>query len=105
MIETILTSSVLILFLTGLRYLLRGKINLRLQYALWALVALRLLLPPGGQVLMDRGCHKSVYRALALLDGRPTYLYPGCLEPFHAAAPVTAEAVDAALCATRSGTS
>lgn len=61
--------------------------------------ALRLLLPPGGQVLMDRGCHKSVYRALALLDGRPTYLYPGCLEPFHAAAPVTAEAVDAALCA------
>ena len=45
MIETILTSSVLILFLTGLRYLLRGKINLRLQYALWALVALRLLLP------------------------------------------------------------
>ncbi len=45
MIETVITSSALILVITGLRYLLRGKISLRLQYALWALVALRLLLP------------------------------------------------------------
>ncbi len=43
--ETVITSSALILVITGLRYLLRGKISLRLQYALWALVALRLLLP------------------------------------------------------------
>ncbi|QIB68945.1 DUF4825 domain-containing protein [Aminipila butyrica] len=45
MIETIITSSALILMITALRYLLRGKISLRLQYALWLLVAIRLLLP------------------------------------------------------------
>lgn len=45
MIETIITSSVLILIIISLRYLLRGKISLRLQYALWVLVAFRLLIP------------------------------------------------------------
>jgi len=45
MMETILTSSVLILIIVLLRYLLQGKISSRLQYALWALVAIRLLLP------------------------------------------------------------
>ncbi|MFT3985418.1 MAG: DUF5301 domain-containing protein [Lachnospiraceae bacterium] len=45
MIETIITSSILILIIIVLRYLLRGKISSRLQYALWALVAVRLLLP------------------------------------------------------------
>ncbi|NCB51749.1 MAG: hypothetical protein EOM54_07710 [Clostridia bacterium] len=45
MTETILTSSILILVIVALRYILRGKISLRLQYALWALVALRLLIP------------------------------------------------------------
>ncbi|MNO70197.1 Methicillin resistance mecR1 protein [compost metagenome] len=45
MIETIITSSVLILIIIALRYLLRGRISSRLQYALWALVAVRLLLP------------------------------------------------------------
>ena len=41
----LLTSSVLILVLVLLRYLLRGRISLRLQYALWLLVAARLLIP------------------------------------------------------------
>jgi len=45
MIETIISSSVLILIITLLRYLFRGKVSSQLQYALWALVALRLLLP------------------------------------------------------------
>jgi beta-lactamase regulating signal transducer with metallopeptidase domain len=45
MTETLLTSSALILFLTLLRYLLRGRISLRLQYGLWLLVVLRLLIP------------------------------------------------------------
>lgn len=45
MIETIITSSVLILIIAALRYLLRGKVSSRLQYALWMLVAIRLLLP------------------------------------------------------------
>ena len=41
----LLTSSVLILALILLRTLLRGHISLRLQYALWLLVAVRLLVP------------------------------------------------------------
>ena len=39
------SSSLLIVVLAALRYLLRGKISPRLQYGLWLLVALRLLLP------------------------------------------------------------
>jgi|GEM_PF-697587 len=45
MIEWILSSSALILVVVTLRYLLKGKISLWLQYALWALVLARLLIP------------------------------------------------------------
>lgn len=45
MIEWILSSSVLILVVIALRFVLRGKISLRLQYALWAIVLFRLALP------------------------------------------------------------
>lgn len=45
MLQVIITSSVLILILIGLRYLMRGRISQRLQYGLWLLAALRLLLP------------------------------------------------------------
>lgn len=45
MTEWIITSSVLILIIAAIRYALRGKISLRLQYTLWALVLLRLLVP------------------------------------------------------------
>jgi len=45
MTELIITSSVLILVVIVLRHFLKGKISLRLQYALWALVLLRLLVP------------------------------------------------------------
>lgn len=45
MIETIITSSVLILIISVLRYLLRGRISSRLQYGLWLLVVMRLVLP------------------------------------------------------------
>ncbi len=41
----ILTSSVLILVIALLRQLLRGRIDPRIQYALWLLAALRLLIP------------------------------------------------------------
>lgn len=43
MIEWIVTSSILIAVIIALRFILKGKISLRLQYALWALVLLRLL--------------------------------------------------------------
>lgn len=45
MFEWILSSSILILVVIILRYSLKGKISLRLQYAVWGLVLLRLLLP------------------------------------------------------------
>lgn len=45
MMEWILTSSVLILMVAALRLVLKGRISLRLQYALWALVLVRLLCP------------------------------------------------------------
>lgn len=45
MVEWIVSSSVLILIVTLLQFLLKGKIALRLQYALWALVLVRLLVP------------------------------------------------------------
>ena len=41
--EILLTSSLLILVLIALRYLLRGRIRPRVQYALWLLAAVRLL--------------------------------------------------------------
>lgn len=44
-VEWIISSCVLILVVTLLRFLLKGKISLRLQYALWALVLVRLLVP------------------------------------------------------------
>lgn len=45
MTELILTSSFLIMAIILLRYLVSGKISFRLQYALWILVAIRLLFP------------------------------------------------------------
>ena len=56
----LITSSILILLLAALRPLLRGRIDPRLQYALWLFAALRLLMPLEPAT--------SAYSALALLD-------------------------------------
>ncbi len=45
MTEIIITSSILILIVLALRFLLRGKLSPTVIYALWAIVALRLLVP------------------------------------------------------------
>lgn len=45
MSEWIITSSVLILVIMALRFVLKGKTSLRLQYMLWAVVLVRLLIP------------------------------------------------------------
>ncbi len=45
MTEWIVSSSILILVIIGLRAVLKGRISLRLQYAMWGLVLLRLLIP------------------------------------------------------------
>ena len=54
----LITSSILILAVAALRPLLRGRIDPRIQYALWLAVALRLLLPVnmlrhGGDVFLN----------------------------------------------------
>ena len=45
MTEILITSSVLILALLGLRKLFRNALSRRVQYALWGLVLVRLLVP------------------------------------------------------------
>ncbi len=45
MSEWIISSTILLLLVIGLRYALGGRLNPGLQYALWGLVLLRLLLP------------------------------------------------------------
>ena len=45
MIEWIVSSSILILIVAGLRACFKGKLTLRLQYGIWGLVLLRLLIP------------------------------------------------------------
>lgn len=45
MMQWSISSAVLIVTVIALRYLLRGKISLRMQYALWLLVLVRLLVP------------------------------------------------------------
>lgn len=45
MLDWIISYSVLIIAVVVIRYLFKGKISLRLQYGLWLLVAIRLLIP------------------------------------------------------------
>lgn len=53
--EIIITSSVLILCIMLIRVIFMGKISSRLQYALWILVALRLVIPASAQIYMAIG--------------------------------------------------
>ncbi len=64
MTEWIISSSVLILVIIALRKLLRGKVGLRLQYALWGIVLLRLVIPFS---LFDSGM--SVMNAMEKFSG------------------------------------
>ena len=56
----LITSSILIVLVAALRPLLRGRIDPRVQYALWLIIALRLLVPVE--------LAPSAYSALALLE-------------------------------------
>ncbi len=53
--EIIITSSVLILCIIFIRIIFKGKISSRLQYALWLLVTLRLMIPSSAQIHMAIG--------------------------------------------------
>lgn len=43
----------------------------------------------GGTLILDRGCHKSVYHGMGLLDITPRYFYPSLLPEIGLPAPVT----------------
>ena len=66
MLEWIISSSVLIAVVIALRFALKGKISLRLQYALWALVLVRLIIPfsfgSSSLSVMNSVEQSSVYR-------------------------------------------
>lgn len=61
------------------------------------LSALTLACPPGAQILLDRGSHRSAYNALALLDLDPVYLDRPWLEGPGLAGPISPAAVARAL--------
>ncbi|MBR3289261.1 MAG: ornithine decarboxylase, partial [Clostridia bacterium] len=53
----------------------------------------------GDEILLARGCHRSVYNAVALRGLRPHYLYPPVIEPFGVGGGITPASVEAALSA------
>ena len=56
--------------------------------------ALALTCRPGERVLIDRGCHRAVYNALALLDLEPVYLERPWNETENIASPISPEDVE-----------
>ncbi|MDE7133009.1 MAG: DUF4825 domain-containing protein [Lachnospiraceae bacterium] len=65
--EIVITSSVLILCIMLIRVIFRGKISSRLQYALWFLVALRLIVPSSAQIHMAIGSIEE-FRIMDLVE-------------------------------------
>ena len=65
--EIIITSSVLILCIMLIRVLFKGKISGRLQYALWLLVVLRLIVPSSAQIHMAIGSIEE-FRIIDLVE-------------------------------------
>lgn len=66
MIEWIVSSTALIAVLILLRFVLKGKISLRLQYTLWSLALIRLLMPfslgSSGISIMNPVEHSTLYQ-------------------------------------------
>ena len=58
---------------------------------------LTLLSSPGQKILVDRGCHRAVYNALALLDLEPVFLQRPWLEEQNITGPFSRQDVEAAL--------
>ena len=59
--------------------------------------ALTLTCPPGSAVLLDRGCHRAVFNAAALLDLRPVFLPRPWLEQEAVPGPISSEEVETLL--------
>ena len=98
MIEWIVSSSALAAVLILLRQILRGKISLRLQYALWGLLLLRLLIPVslGSSAISVSNALPREARSIpetVVTGGHVTirtdhgardYVLPGQMEEYHA---------------------
>lgn len=65
--EIIITSSVLIVCIMLMRRLFQGKISSRLQYALWLLAALRLVIPSSAKLSMAVGSMEK-FRVMDLVE-------------------------------------
>lgn len=61
--------------------------------------ALTLCSRPGEEILVDRGCHRSVFHSMALLDLKPTYLPRPWLEGDGITGPFSPDDVEKALSA------
>lgn len=72
MTEIIITSSVLILVIVAVRYLLKGELSVRVQYALWLPVTVRLLVP--GTVLASTFSVLNAAPAVELPDRGNIYI-------------------------------
>ena len=59
--------------------------------------ALALLCRPGDKLLVDRGCHRAVFNAMALLDLEPVFLERPWLTEENQTGPFTAQQVEQAL--------
>lgn len=47
----------------------------------------------GGELILDRSCHKSIYHAMALLDITPHYIYSTLLPGTDISAPISVDAI------------
>ena len=96
MTEWFVSSAVLAAVLIGLHYLLRGRISPRLQYALWLLALLRLLIPVSiGKTALSVGNllpQKQPAAQSAVQTVRPAASGPAAASPKPASAPVSAAA-------------
>lgn len=84
MLEILISSSVLILALALLRLVLRGRISARLQYALWLLVALRLLVPVSlfhSPVSVAEAAAPAIHRVESYSARTPVYMVSNAAAP------------------------
>ena len=63
------------------------------------LAALTLACPPGSGLLLDRGCHRSAFHAMALLDLKPVYLPRPWLAEGAVTGPISPDEVEKQLLA------
>lgn len=65
--EIVITSSVLIICIMLIRHFFKGKISSRLQYALWILAAVRLIIPVSMQIYLSFGMFDE-FRIMDLVE-------------------------------------